>query len=215
VGGNEKMSDMPTMERELARLQAENAALKAEQGQNMVRIVLPENHAVMPSVTEMRELFDAVLGRWPNDFRGVEPDMFARAFRSLAMVYRQDALDTSVYSHRWVQLVNSRLRNNGGDVSLKAFIAASLAWGDVSMTRWDLQDEGHLLSFALNEFCGRLPTDQWRQTLAGNFAKPIDPRPKKRIGTVHAPRPRIYIDGREMPDEQRFVGGSPLYGVDF
>lgn len=204
------MSDQLGIKEELAQLRRENTRLRAaleaqEAAQGPVRILplLPENRAILPSKLEMRELFDAVLEHWPRDFTAVEPDMFARAFRALSMIHRQEILDTSHYVYHWLTIARERGR---GDIDLPSFLAAACAWSDVEMVDFRLEDEGVLPAFALNEYCGRLPCDQWRSTLAGKFVTPIDPRPKQRVGDGRTPRPSILIDGKQLPDEQRFVG---------
>ncbi len=65
----------------------------------------------------------------------------------------------------------------------------------------------------LSEFTGRLPRDEWRRTLRGEFVKPIDKRPRQRVGDGRTPRPSILVDGRELPNEMRYAG--PGYQVDF
>ena len=117
--------------------------------------------------------------------------MFARAFHVLGSFHRQEEPDTTHYAWHWVATANARLRNQGA-VSLNAFLAAACAWGDVPLTDWRLASEGYLLEFALNEFVGRLPKDEWRATLEGRFVTPIDKRPKQRVGTT-APRPNILV----------------------
>jgi hypothetical protein len=70
-----------------------------------------------------------------------------------------------------------------------------------------------LLEFALNEFTGRLPADEWQRTLRGEFCTLIDKRPKQRVGDGRTPRPVVLVDGRPWPDEMRYIG--PRYQVDF
>jgi hypothetical protein len=82
------------------------------------------------------------------------------------------------------------------------------AWSDIALTDWRLKEEGVALEFGLNEFVGRLPKDEWRRTLRGEFARLIDPRPKRHRAS---PEPNILIDGR--PLSQRFTG--PRYWNDF
>jgi hypothetical protein len=170
----------------------------------------------MPSILEMRELLDAIISKWPGDlhasgaggFVKVETDAFAAAFRALAMIHRQPDLDSSHSAGHWVALANSRLHGQGA-TSYWPFLAAVLAWGDIAVTDWNLRDEGVPLEFGLNEFTGRLPRDEWRRTLRGEFATPIDPRAKL---SKPSPRPIVLVDGRPLPDQMRYVG--PRY-VDF
>jgi hypothetical protein len=173
----------------------------------------PENRAIMPNDVEMRALFDAVLKYWPRNFESVPFEEFTRAFEVLATFHRTREPDTEHYAWHFVEAAGMRLRNRGGGVSSPAFLAAALAWGDVPKVDWRLKNEGVLLAYGLNEFCGRLPTDQWRATLKGEFAVPIDPRPRQRVGDGRTPRPIVYIDGQRVPDETRFVGpGYDVFG---
>jgi hypothetical protein len=209
------MSDLLSVDEELVLLRAENARLRRQQeAQGMVRILPPEIRAVMPMRTEMKELFDAINTHWPRDFENVEPDAFARAFRVLGGFHRQAELDTSHSVGHWVALANERLSKRGKQaIRLLDLLAATLAWSDVALTDWRLRrDEGIPLEFSLNEFTGRLPRDEWHATLAGKFVIPIDPRPKRYLAQ-NAPRPSILVDGRPLPDSQRFTG--PRYWSDF
>ncbi len=73
-----------------------HARLRAEQHvQGPVRILPPEISAVLPMRIEMKELLEAVMGKWPRDFMNVEIDAFAAAFRALATIHRQENLDSS------------------------------------------------------------------------------------------------------------------------
>ena len=212
------MSDLidDTRDEEIAALKAENRRLRAEQAaQGPVRIVplLPETRAILPSDAQMGELFGAVTGKWPRDFGNVAPDEFGRAFKILATFHRQPEPDASHYVFHWTSAANVRLQAaQDGEVSLLALLAAVLAWGDIPVTDWTLEGEGYLLEFGLNEFTGRLPKDEWRATLRGEFCTLIDKRPKRRVGDGRTPRPSILIDGKPLPDQQRFVG--PRYWYD-
>lgn len=201
------------LDEEIAELRAENARLRhQEDAQGMVRVLAPALTAVMPTRIEMKELLEAVTGRWPRDFEGVELDKFIAAFRALAVIHRQENLNSSHYAGHWVALANERLHGRG-DTSYWPFLAAVVAWGDIALTDWRLKEtEGVALEFSLNEFVGRLPTDQWRATLRGEFAKLIGPRPKRYL-KENAPRPSFIVDGKPMPDSQRFTG--PRYWNDF
>ena len=206
------MSDLLSVDEELRLLRAENERLRRQQDMgSMVRVVLPESRAILPTRTELKGLFDAVLTHWPRDFATVEPDMFARAFHVLTTFHRTPEPDSSRYAWHWVAAANDRLGGRG-EVSLLALTAAVLAWGDIALTRWDLRSEGYLLEFGLSEFHGRLPRDEWRSTLAGKFVKPIDKRPKKRVGDDRTPRPSILVDGKKLPDDQRFFDCSEVLG---
>lgn len=120
------------------------------------------------------------------------------------------ASSTSNFRGEAGRVANARLCGRGGDISLTAFLSATLAWGDIAVTDWNLRHEGYLLEFGLNEYVGRLPTDQWRRTLRGEFCKPIDPRPKQHKAS---PQPHILLDGRRLPDQARFTG--PRYWNEF
>jgi hypothetical protein len=204
---------LSSVDEELAHLRAQNARLKAEQesqGPVTVRVLPPETRAVMPTRAEMKELFDAVNAHWPRDFENVEHDAFAAAFCALATIHRQQDLDSSHSPGHWVALANQRLHGSGA-TSFHAFLAAVAAWSDIAVSDWRLKEtEGVPLEFGLNEYVGRLPIDQWRATLRGEFVKPIDPRPKRHKAS---PEPSILIDGRPLPDSQRFTG--PRYWIDF
>jgi hypothetical protein len=130
-------------------------------------------------------------------------------FRALATIHRQQDLDSSRSVGHWVPLANQRLHGCGA-TSFYAFLAAVLAWGEIAVTDWRLKDEGVPLEFGLNEFTGRLPRDEWRSALRGEFVTPIDPRPKRHRAS---PQPNILIDGRALPDSQRFTG--PRYWYEF
>ena len=213
------MSDLISRDEELVQLRAENARideelvlLRAENARlrhqeeaqvGMVRVLAPENRAVMPDAEELRGLFAAVSKRWPKDFADVAPEMFGRAFFALSTIHRSPEIDQSHYCWHWLAIARERGR---GDVNLPAFLAAACAWSDIEMVDFRLENEGVLPAFALNEYCGRLPTDQWRATLAGRFVQPVDPRPRQRVGDGRTPRPSILVDGRELPNEQRFAG---------
>jgi hypothetical protein len=200
------MSDLISSDEEIAALRAENARLRAaEEAQGPVRLLPPETRAVMPNNLQMRELFDAINTHWPRDFENVEREIFARAFEVLGSFHRQEEPDSTHYAWHWIAVANVRLRNRGA-VSLNAFLCAALAWSDVPLTDWRLASEGFLLEFALNEFTGRLPTAEWQRTLRGEFRTLIDKRPKQRVGDGRTPRPSILIDGKPLPDQQRFVG---------
>jgi hypothetical protein len=168
--------------------------------------------AVLPMRIEMKELFDAINTHWPRDFANVEPEAFARAFRILGGFYRQADLDHEHSVGHWVAAANERLSKRGEQgIRYMDLLAAVLGWGDIALTDWRLKElEGVPLEFGLNEFTGRLPKDEWRRTLGGEFARPIDPRPKPHKAS---PQPSILIDGRPLPDSQRFTG--PRYWNDF
>ena len=222
------MSDLITRDQELVQLRAENARideelvlLRAENARlrhqeeaqvGMVRVLAPETRAVMPNNVEMRELLDAVNTHWPRDFEAVEHDAFARAFRVLGGFHRQEDLDHEHSVGHWVAAANERLSRRGEQgIRYMDLLAATLAWGDVPLTDWRLKEtEGVALEFGLNEYVGRLPRDEWRATLAGKFVQPIDPRPKRHKAS---PQPSILVDGRPLPDSQRFTG--PRYWYDF
>jgi hypothetical protein len=201
---------MPSLDEEIERLQRENDRLRAQLDQNQgpVRILAPENRAVMPSRLEMRQLFDAVATHWPNHFLTIAPDEFERAFKVLGTFHRQTEINSAHYAYHWTGVAKSR----GVDVPMPAFLCAVLAWGDVPLVDWRLKDEGVVLAFGLNEFVGRLPRDEWRRTLRGEFAVPLDPRPKRHMES-NAPRPVVLVDGRPLPDQMRYVG--PRYEVDY
>ena len=226
------MSDQISRDEELVQLRAENArideelallraenfrlratqeALEVAQGPG-VRVVplLPETRPTMPNSAQMRELLAAVVGKW-KDFEDVELDKFAAAFRALAGIHRQENLNSAHYAAHWTSLANQRLHGRG-ETSYWAFLAAALAWNDVLVSDWRHENDGYLLEFGLSEFTGRLPTDEWQRTLRGEFCTLVDKRPKRRVGTT-APRPSILVDGRQLPDEMRYVG--PRYQVDF
>ena len=216
------MSDLITRDEELAELRAQNASLssqnarlKAEQesqGPVTVRVLVPETRAILPNAVELRELFDAVNTHWPRDFEAVEHDAFARAFRILGSFHRQADLDHEHSVGHWVAAANERLSRRGEQgIRYMDLLAATLAWSDIAVTDWRLKEsEGVPLEFSLNEYVGRLPRDEWRRTLRGEFVKPIDPRPKRYKAS---PQPNILIDGRPLPDSQRFTG--PRYWMDF
>ena len=79
------MTDMLTRDKELVQLRADlisrdeeieslrraNSSLRREQEAQvgMVRVLAPEIHAVWPTCVELKELFDVVVGHWP-EFRG-------------------------------------------------------------------------------------------------------------------------------------------------
>jgi hypothetical protein len=204
------MSDVTTHDEELDRLRRENIRLRAQlDRQGMVRISGPECRAVWPSRTELRQLFDIIVLDRLREFKPIEFDMFTRAFSALGSIHRQPELDHTHYPWHWAAVARERA---GGDITGDAFLAGALAWSDVLLTDWNLRDEGIVLVFGLNEFTGRLPVDEWRRTLAGKFAAPIDPRPRQRVGLT-APKPSILVDGRPLPDPMRFIG--PGYEVDF
>jgi hypothetical protein len=69
----------------------------------------------------MRALFDAVLGHWPRNFEKVPFEEFARAFRCLGSFHRQSEPNTEHYAWHWIEVANTRLRNQGGGVSGPAF----------------------------------------------------------------------------------------------
>ncbi|MFZ3327624.1 MAG: hypothetical protein WA231_17830 [Methylocella sp.] len=169
--------------------------------------LVPELTAILPSDAQMGELLEAIRSRWPRDFENVELEMFRRAFFALSTIHRSPEIDQSHYAYHWLAIARERGR---GDIDLPSFLAAACAWSDVEMVDFRLEDEGVLPAFALNEHCGRLPIDQWRATLAGKFVQPIDPRPKRHKAS---PQPSILVDGRPLPDSQRFVG--PRYWNDF
>jgi hypothetical protein len=108
------MSDMVSIEEELLELRRENSRLRREQEQQgIVRVMPPEITAVMPMQIEMKELLEAVMGKWPEDFVKVDLDMFAAAFRALATIHRQENLDSSHSAGHWVALANQRLHGRG------------------------------------------------------------------------------------------------------
>jgi hypothetical protein len=80
---------MISIDEELAALRAENARLRAEQGQGQfpgqahVRILPSANGAIMPSQDQMRALLAAVADRWPKDFTLVDPGMFAPGAKAI------------------------------------------------------------------------------------------------------------------------------------
>ena len=176
-----------------------------------MRVLAPEIHAVWPTCVELKELFDVVVGHWP-EFAVVEHDAFVRTFRILGGFHRQADLDHEHTVGHWVSTINERLSKRGEQgIRYMDLLAAVVAWGDIAVTDWRLKEtEGVPLEFGLNEYVGRLPIDQWRATLRGEFVKPIDPRPKRHKAS---PEPSILIDGRPLPDSQRFTG--PRYWIDF
>jgi hypothetical protein len=211
------MSDLSSIEEELSQLRAENRRLRAEQEAQvgMVRVLAPELTAVWPTRIEMTAIFDAINTRWPRDFENVEHDAFARTFRILGGFHRQPDLDHEHSVGHWVQAVNERLSRRGEQgIRYMDLVAAVVAWSDIEITDWRLREtEGVPLEFSLNEYVGRLPTDQWRATLRGEFTKLVDPRPRQRVGDGRTPRPVVLIDGRPLPNEMRYVG--PRYQFDF
>ncbi len=220
------MNDLITRDEELAELRAENARIDEElvllraenarlrhqeEAQGMVRVLAPEIHAVMPTRAEMKQLLDVVIGQWPRDFENVEHDAFARAFRVLGGVHRQADLDHEHSVGHWVAAANERLSRRGEQgIRYMDLLAAMLAWSDVAVTDWRLREtEGVPLEFGLNEYVGRLPRDEWRATLRGEFVTPIDPRPKR---FKASPEPSFMVDGKRLPDPLRYQG--PRYWYD-
>jgi hypothetical protein len=199
------MSDMPSVDQELEQLRAENARLRATQYGSMVRVTPPKSVATMPTQKELTALLTAVQRRWPKDFEAVEIGMFTRAFQVLASFHRTPEPNKKHYSFHWKSVANERLAAFGKpEVDLPAFLAASLAWSDIPIVDWRLKSEGILLEFGLNEYVGRLPKDEWRRTLASEFPKLIDKRPK----TYAAPRGvEINLNGR-VQDPTRFCAGN-------
>ena len=162
----------------------------------------------------MKELLDVVNTHWPRDFENVEHDAFARAFRILGGFHLQADLDHEHSVGHWVSVVNARLSRRGEQgIRYMDLLAAVVGWSDILLTDWRLKEtEGVPLEFSLNEFVGRLPRDEWRLTLAGKFVVPLDPSPKRYL-KENAPRPSFIVDGKPMPDSQRFQG--PRYWYDF
>jgi hypothetical protein len=195
--------ELVQLRRENSRLRAELEALEAHKGPVRIVPLLPETRAILPNSVQMRELFSAIATHWPRDFANVAPDEFTRAFRVLSTFHRQEEPDSTHYAWHWIAVTNARLRNQGA-VSLNAFLCAVLAWGDIALTDWRLASEGFLLEFALNEFTGRLPADEWQRTLRGEFCTLIDKRPKQRVGDGRTPRPsseKIYKEFKVMIED--------------
>ncbi|MGB8901317.1 MAG: hypothetical protein WCC90_19705 [Methylocella sp.] len=208
------MSELSSIEEELIRLKSENARLRRQQEAQvgMVRVLVPELTAIMPTQAEMKALLEAIIGHWPRDFESVEHGAFDRAFRILGGFHRQADLDHEHSVGHWVAAANERLSRRGEQgIRYMDLIAGMLGWGDIAITDWRLREtEGVPLEFSLNEYVGKLPCDEWHRTLAGKFMQPIDPRPKR---FKASPKPSFMIDGRPLPDSTRFVG--PRYWYEY
>ena len=204
-------ADLISRDEEIESLRRENSSLRREQEAQvgMVRVLAPEIHAVWPTRVELKELFDVVVGHWP-EFAVVEHDAFARTFRILGGFHRQADLDHEHSIGHWVALANERLSKRGEQgIRYMDLIAASAAWSDIALSDWRLKEtEGVAFEFGLSEYVGRLPVDQWRATLRGEFVTPSDPRPKR---FKASPQPSILIDGRPLPDATRFTGPAYWY----
>ena len=139
------MSDMVSIEEELLELRRENSRLRREQEQQgIVRVMPPEITAVMPMQIEMKELLDAVMGKWPEDFVKVDLDMFAAAFAE--------------FKPREIDFVPSRLRKVD---AAKVYAHVFIGWiappfvPSVLALRREGEKEGLVVFFGWL-FCGRL-----------------------------------------------------------
>jgi hypothetical protein len=163
----------------------------------------PVSTFVMPSSSELKQLCDIVLRKFPR----LAPDMsdrwadnnevkfakqFAAAFRAVGMMHRADKPDKKHYVSYFIDHGDDLLRALGPSAEIgPAFLPACLAHGDVPISDWRL--DGVVLEIGLNIFrIGRPATDAWRRVLStGNtialIAPPSSrnyPTPNVRIGNV-------------------------------
>jgi hypothetical protein len=156
-----------------------------------VRVYSPPPKAtgfISPTALEMEPLYQMVTGHWPAlsfaspERQAIHFESFVAAFNVLAFIPRQETLNSKVYSYHWIAVGESiqKSRNISGDIR-PAFLCAALAHGDILVSDWTLSNNGVLLEYSLNECVGRLPVDQWRRTLHGQFTTPIIPERLRRV----------------------------------
>jgi hypothetical protein len=147
----------------------------------------PVSNFVMPSPTELKQLCDIVLRKFPK----LAPDMtdkwadnnevkfakqFAAAFRAVGQMHRTEKPDRKRYANYFVDHAEDLLRAQGASAEIgQAFLPACLAHGDVPISDWRI--DGVVLEIGLSIYrIGRPATDAWRRVLStGNTIALIAP----------------------------------------
>jgi hypothetical protein len=154
---------------------------------------------------EFHDLHKTVVGNFP-ELTPVEIQEFVSAFEAVAKIHRrQDGkLDTAHDLAFWKQTVNDRRLDGSVEISHLGLIAGLTGWGDVRMHDWrkEAWNQGVRFVCDLDQYSGRLPTDQWRAVLEGKIPTLIDPRPKSSKGQ---PVPQVSIT----------IGGEQILGKKF
>jgi hypothetical protein len=186
------MDRLAQLEVKAATLAAEIAALKAGKAapvppppKDEVRILqlLDERSDGMPSLDQMRKLFDIVRHRVPEQ-KSHDPDAgfrgFLSAFRFVSNCWRI-AVPNSKYSITWwCDGMKMWLRERNAmvsDVAGSSFISACLASGDVLYTPHD-STLGHVWEFGLvppGHGGGKPASDAWKLVLNGSVLAPSQP----------------------------------------
>jgi hypothetical protein len=180
------------LETKIAEAQAELAALKGarvasppQPPRNEVRVVELHNERLdgMPSLAELKKLYNAVLHRVP-EARSYDPDAgfrgFLAAFRYVSNCGRIAAPNAKLGIGYWLDDMKGWLRQRDSltlDVTGSSFLAAIFAAGDIQYVPHDSM-MGYVWEFSLvppNH--GGKPADAsgWRRVLDGSIMPPSAP----------------------------------------
>lgn len=144
---------------------------------------------VMPSMEELRKLFDIVISRYPHlrpqpyrdRFRhDADPDgflSFCAFFFRIGHLKRTEQPNTKRAIGWWINEAEQFLSTAAGQKPEKgdAFVVAVIAHGDVGFIPYD-GTVGQLWEFCLDPHSGRSATDEWRKVLAGELPTPMRSR---------------------------------------
>jgi len=213
------LSSIADIERRVAQLEKETAALKAalaprDDLKPAPRAIEPEGATIrypmdqpacsLPTASELRELADIVLAAYPklapdaSNPRWAEANRadffrgFCAAFRRIASLTRDERPVTSRYLEFWTNEAEDwhRLQGNPTDIRTPQYLGAAIAAGDVPFAL----GAPHELAVGLRtDSLGRVATDAWRRVLSTHeVPKPVT-QPRR---TTEPAQPDVRVSGK-------------------
>jgi hypothetical protein len=156
----------------------------------------------MPTDDQLAKLFEIVSAAHPGEFRD-SPKQFRSAFYAVGRLGRLSEPSSDRYFVSSLDDANeitreARLESVDGDL----FLAACLAWGDISWRAHDKATGGQLEIALAKRFQGTPAKPVWRHIFTGDarLVAPLQPRNMRASSSTY-PEPRVrirYGDGREV-----------------